>query len=193
MSGARPETARMDDGVTLAITSRMSSSLRGRALPRALAEALFEAWCPALAAGGRAIAGVAELGVALGGSLADDAAALRARVRDALRDGRVIALRDPRREVRAAAAAHRRDDDERPTDPPPPRETKTWITIRLVDDDDPPRPVAHARFRIRLPDDSTREGRLDAMGTAHFEGLDPGACEVTFPDYDREAWRRLDG
>lgn len=193
MSGARPETARMNDGVTLAIASRASSSLRARALPRALAEALFEAWCPAFPAGGRARAGVAALGVALGGSLADDTASLRGRVRDALRDGRVIALRDARSEVRAAAAAQSRDDDERPTDPPPRRVTKTWITIRLVDDDDPPSPVAHARFRIKLPDGEVREGSLDAMGTAHFESLDPGVCDVSFPDYDGGAWRRADG
>ncbi len=193
MSGARPETMWLADGVTLTIVSRATAPQRERALPRALAEGLFEAWCPATAAGGRAIAGVAELGVALGGALRDDTASLRERVREALRDGRVIALREAPHETRAAAAASARDEDDRPTDPPPPRETKTWVTIRLVDDGDPRRPVAHARFRIKLPDGATREGRLDAMGAAHFEGLDPGLCEVTFPDYDREAWRRLDG
>ncbi len=69
-----------------------------------------------------------------------------------------------------------------------PREEKTWIAVRLVNDADPPRPVAFERYRIELPDGSTRDGMLDANGTARIEGIDPGACRITFPALDGRRW-----
>ena len=82
------------------------------------------------------------------------------------------------------------------TEPPPalaepsPEEETTWIAIELVDDSAPPRPVPYARYRITLPDGSPREGRLDAMGLARVDGIDPGTCKVTFPDLDRKTWQK---
>lgn len=63
---------------------------------------------------------------------------------------------------------------------------KTWITIQLVGEDD--MPIPGEKYRITLPDGTVREGRLDGEGLARFSDIDPGMCEVTFPELDEEAW-----
>jgi hypothetical protein len=65
----------------------------------------------------------------------------------------------------------------------------TWIEIRLIGEDD--LPIPNERYRVLLPDGSTREGRLDDKGKARVDGIDPGECEVTFPTLDEEAWVRV--
>lgn len=65
-------------------------------------------------------------------------------------------------------------------------EEKTWITIQLLGEDD--MPIPGERYRITLPDGTEQEGRLDAEGIARFTDIDPGKCEVTFPNLDEEAW-----
>lgn len=81
--------------------------------------------------------------------------------------------------------------------PPPPepepvakpeeKKEKTWIKIELVDMED--KPIPGERYRIKVPNESTpREGTLDSQGQAAYFDLDPGTCEVTFPDLDKEAW-----
>lgn len=163
----------------------MAFTLRGRSaageaeVPRVVVEALLDER--------RSAALVAELAAALGASLAEDAATLRARVREALRDGRLVAYGRGRAERAAGRSA------ERATEAAAPMETtrapvKTWITIRLVDDDD--QPVAGTRYRLKMPDGDTREGTLDANGIAHVEGIDPGECEVTLLDLDADTWDR---
>lgn len=111
---------------------------------------------------------------------------LRERVREALRSGRLVAHRIPRQafgistvEIEPEPITHRAA----------PREEKTWIVLELMDDADPPRPVPFKRYRIELPDESTREGRLDANGRAHIAGIDPGTCKVTFPDFHADDWK----
>jgi hypothetical protein len=66
---------------------------------------------------------------------------------------------------------------------------QTWIEIELLDLDDSP--VAGERYRLVLPGGAIREGRLDDKGLARVDGLDPGTCQVVFPDLDRDAWTRL--
>lgn len=166
-------------------THGMAFTLRGRAsageaeVPRAVVEALLDER--------RSAALVAELAAALGVSLAEDAATLRGRVREALREGRLVAYGRGRRERTVGRSAERAEEAETPVETTR-APVKTWITIRLVDDDE--RPVAGARYRVKLPDGEVREGTLDANGIAHVEGIDPGECEVGFPEYDREAWER---
>jgi hypothetical protein len=63
---------------------------------------------------------------------------------------------------------------------------KSWIAIQLIGEDD--KPIPSERYRILLPDGSSRDGSLDENGSAHVDGIDPGNCVVTFPDLDREAW-----
>jgi hypothetical protein len=67
----------------------------------------------------------------------------------------------------------------------------TWIAIRLVDDDDPPKPVPLRNYKVTLPDGSERQGTLDANGYAMLEGVDPGSCEISFTDVDASDWKPL--
>lgn len=76
--------------------------------------------------------------------------------------------------------------------PPPPIEEKkerTWVKIELVDSEN--KPVAGARYSIKVPNESEpRTGVLDSQGQAGYFDLDPGTCEVTFPDFDKDMWAR---
>ncbi|MEJ7732121.1 MAG: hypothetical protein WKG00_23285 [Polyangiaceae bacterium] len=67
----------------------------------------------------------------------------------------------------------------------PPAET-TWIELRLVDADD--LPVAGARYRIVLPNNETREGKLGADGTVRLAGIEAGSCDLSFPEIDAAEW-----
>ena len=71
--------------------------------------------------------------------------------------------------------------------PPPKGKQKTWIEIELVDEKE--RPVPKERYRIQLPDGTTVEGTLDVAGRARLDGLDPGQCQVSFPDLDGKEWK----
>jgi hypothetical protein len=62
------------------------------------------------------------------------------------------------------------------------QEERTWVAFKLVGADS--KPVAGARYRLTLPDGSTREGNLDAQGAARVDGIAPGQCRVAFPDLD---------
>ncbi len=69
--------------------------------------------------------------------------------------------------------------------PAPETQQKTWIEIELVDAEG--NPVPYERYWILLTDGTSREGRLDQNGRAYFGDLDPGECDVRFPDLDNEA------
>ena len=58
----------------------------------------------------------------------------------------------------------------------------TWVAFSVVDDDDPPRPLAGARFRLRLPDASTVAGALDGDGHARMDDIEPGKCWLELTD-----------
>jgi hypothetical protein len=75
-----------------------------------------------------------------------------------------------------------------PPAPPPPRptKTKTWIEIELIDDKG--KPVVGERYRIVLPDGSQEEDSLDGHGRARINDLDPGECQISFPDIDGREW-----
>jgi len=62
----------------------------------------------------------------------------------------------------------------------------SWIEIELVDDDN--KPVAGEKYEITLPDKTVAKGTLDAKGVARIDGIDPGNCQITFPDLDKTAW-----
>ena len=112
--------------------------------------------------------------------------ALRERVRDALRSGALVALRAP---PLTLATSWELEEPEPLGERVAPREEKTWVTISLVTDDDPPRPVPSKRYRMELPDGSVVEGSLDRNGLARITGIDPGDCKVSFPDLDAKDWR----
>jgi hypothetical protein len=71
---------------------------------------------------------------------------------------------------------------EEPTAPPPEPEAVeelTFVAIQLVDTDN--QPVAHARYRLTLPDGGVREGRLSANGYVRVDRIPHGRCQVEFP------------
>ena len=64
---------------------------------------------------------------------------------------------------------------------------KTWIEIKLVDQDG--KPVANEKYELKLPDGTLKQGSLDAQGLARVDELDPGTCTVCFPEIDRREWK----
>jgi type VI secretion system secreted protein VgrG len=85
--------------------------------------------------------------------------------------------------------------------PPPPGTTPhnqsqatesqtSWIEIELVDEED--NPVPGQAYRVTLPDGQTvAEGTLDHNGFARIEGIEPGTCQITFPNLDQDAWQKM--
>lgn len=75
--------------------------------------------------------------------------------------------------------------------PPSPSSTradeKTWVEVRLIDQNG--KPVPNAKYRLKITDGSVREGSLDDDGRVRVNGIDPGSCTVWFPDYDGKEWR----
>lgn len=66
---------------------------------------------------------------------------------------------------------------------------KTWIEIELVDESD--EPVPGEKYKITLPDGRVTTGTLDQNGFARVDGIDPGTCQVTFPELDKDAWEKI--
>jgi type VI secretion system secreted protein VgrG len=64
-------------------------------------------------------------------------------------------------------------------------EKKSWIEIELLNEEG--EPVPGERYSIKLPDGSTVEGTLDENGIARVDGIDPGNCEVSYPDLDQDS------
>lgn len=74
------------------------------------------------------------------------------------------------------------------TGPRPSTTPKTWIEIVLLDDTD--KPVPGVRYRLKVTDGSLREGTLGADGSVRVNGIDPGTCEIAFPDIDGREWHK---
>ncbi len=65
----------------------------------------------------------------------------------------------------------------------------TWIEVQLVGEDD--QPIPDSPYRLELPGGEIQEGRLDGEGRVRVEGLPSGACRISFPELDEEAWESL--
>lgn len=73
------------------------------------------------------------------------------------------------------------------TSPPPAH----WIEFELLGGDD--KGIAHEHYVIRLPDGREVRGTLNAHGFARVDGLrDPGACQLSFPNRDSDAWHNIE-
>ena len=68
------------------------------------------------------------------------------------------------------------------------KEKKSWIEIELRDDEG--QPMAGEPYRVVLPDGETAaEGTLDEKGLARVDGIEPGSCEILFPNRDKSSWK----
>ena len=62
-------------------------------------------------------------------------------------------------------------------------------TLELELQDPEGKPVPSAAYRVKLPDGEIRTGNLNAQGKAALAGIKKaGSCEVTFTQYDQDAW-----
>ena len=74
-----------------------------------------------------------------------------------------------------------------PQTPAEKKKKPSWIEIVMVDENGDP--VPGMAYSITLPDGQTvAEGSLDDKGFARVDGIDPGTCQITFPDLDKAAW-----
>lgn len=69
------------------------------------------------------------------------------------------------------------------------RTSKTWVEIELVNQRG--KPVGGAVYRLKLPDGTLRQGKLDNDGRIRVPGIDPGTCEICFPDYHGGEWQKI--
>jgi hypothetical protein len=61
------------------------------------------------------------------------------------------------------------------------------VMIELLDVED--NPVPGEPYRIKLPDGTIVDGKLDAQGKAHHTGIEqPGTCQVCFYERDAAIW-----
>jgi hypothetical protein len=68
-----------------------------------------------------------------------------------------------------------------------PADEKTWIEVQLLDEKG--KPVPNAKYQLELSDGSTRTGNLDPQGGARIDDIDPGDCQVSFPEIDANEWQ----
>lgn len=123
---------------------------------------------------------------------------LSARLDEAFRKGRLVLLQPEEEVVTAPAAsgggAGSQNQSNAAPPPVPPRggagagaaPTKTWIEFKLVDNND--KPIPNERYKVKLTDGTISEGHLSAGGTVRFANIDPGNCDISFPDLDAKDW-----
>lgn len=88
----------------------------------------------------------------------------------------------------SGAGADSKFADEPSADPVKPCQKKTWVAIELKDNQG--NPVPNESYKIELPDGRMVTGALDAMGTAGVDGIDPGTCNISFPNLDAKSWSK---
>ena len=67
------------------------------------------------------------------------------------------------------------------------QDKKHWIEIQLNDAEG--NPVPGEPYKVTLVDGSTvADGTLDEKGHARVDNIDPGTCQVTFPNLDKTSW-----
>jgi hypothetical protein len=130
------------------------------------------------------IGGPARLGLGRAASL-EQRREITRRLDEAFRTGTLVAYRRNPPDI-----PHIKKDDPKPVDPipedPKEKDPESYVNIRLVGEDG--NPIPNERYKITLPDGTSREGRLDSGGSATVRGRFSGQCKVTFPDLDSSAW-----
>jgi hypothetical protein len=61
-----------------------------------------------------------------------------------------------------------------------------WIEIEMVDEDNNPCPGE--KYSVCCPDGSVKTGTLNRLGFCRIETDQPGTCQVSFPDLDKNSW-----
>lgn len=79
----------------------------------------------------------------------------------------------------AAAPTHNPEDKKN-------KEKTHWVEVELVDDAGQPLPGM--AYEVKLPDGSVSTGTTDEKGVGRITNIDPGNCEITFPNLDQDAW-----
>ena len=63
-----------------------------------------------------------------------------------------------------------------------------WIEIELIGEDG--QPIPWMEYQVTLPDGKQLRGYLDASGFSRIDAIpQAGDCQVSFPEFDREAWQ----
>ena len=112
---------------------------------------------------------------------------LNKHLRDAFLWGKLVAVEIKHPLPRAWPVFPEKPQPKPPPPEPRPEPERTFIVIRLVDDEG--NPVPGARYRVELPDGAIREGTLNSSGEARERYIVPGECKVTFPDFADTAWK----
>ena len=65
----------------------------------------------------------------------------------------------------------------------------SWIEVHLLDMEG--NPVGGKQYAITTPDGNVSQGTLDSSGKVRLDGIKPGACDICFPDLDKDAWEPI--
>lgn len=79
-----------------------------------------------------------------------------------------------------SAQTHKKDSEEN-------KEKKNWIEVHLVDEAGAD--VPNEAVKITLTDGTIAEGTTNEKGKFRVDNIDPGNCQVTFPNLDQDAWK----
>ncbi len=66
------------------------------------------------------------------------------------------------------------------------KEKTHWIEVQLLDDAG--QPITSEAVEVTTPDGSVSGGTTDEKGVYRVEHIDPGNCQITFPNLDKDAW-----
>jgi hypothetical protein len=55
--------------------------------------------------------------------------------------------------------------------------------------DESGKPLAGISYNLKKPDGSIIEGKSDAKGEINLSGINPGTCEISFPELHEDEWK----
>lgn len=115
---------------------------------------------------------------------------VRPRLVEAFRHRELVALRIPRSSLSQIVSEEEESEAAVPVKDEPSRRIlpTSWIEIKLLDAEG--QPVPREKYRIKFPDGTVEEHRLNEFGEAEHYNIREGTCEIFFPDLDRDSWER---